>query len=113
MIARQAEWNCSIFRKEGKLPLYDVIRAYLTYVSLVSNRVRAFFHMIVIINGIYFNIITPRVITVHFTTNQCMLYYLIRPITEQIQSPEVVSRKPRVMVAVLEDAVVNTLVTLS
>ena len=33
MIARQAEWNCSIFRKEGKLPLYDVIKAYLIYVG--------------------------------------------------------------------------------
>lgn len=33
MIARQAEWNCSIFRKEGKLPLDDVIVKYIKYVS--------------------------------------------------------------------------------
>lgn len=31
MIARQAEWNCSIFRKEGKLPLDDVITKYIKY----------------------------------------------------------------------------------
>ncbi|KFM70296.1 tRNA-dihydrouridine(20) synthase [NAD(P)+]-like protein, partial [Stegodyphus mimosarum] len=29
MIARQAEWNCSIFRKEGKLPLDAVIEKYI------------------------------------------------------------------------------------
>ncbi|XP_053625329.1 tRNA-dihydrouridine(20) synthase [NAD(P)+]-like isoform X3 [Plodia interpunctella] len=29
MIARAAEWNCSIFRKEGLLPMDDVIREYL------------------------------------------------------------------------------------
>ena len=29
MIARAAEWNSSIFRKEGKLDLHDVIRTYL------------------------------------------------------------------------------------
>ena len=33
MVARQAQWNCSIFRKEGKLPLFDVVKAYLIYVS--------------------------------------------------------------------------------
>ncbi|XP_076448991.1 tRNA-dihydrouridine(20) synthase [NAD(P)+]-like [Babylonia areolata] len=37
MIARQAEWNCSIFRKEGKLPLYDVIKAYLKYAFQYDN----------------------------------------------------------------------------
>lgn len=30
MVARAAEWNCSIFRKEGMLPLEDVIKEYLT-----------------------------------------------------------------------------------
>lgn len=29
MIARTAEWNCSIFRKEGLLPMEEVIRSYL------------------------------------------------------------------------------------
>lgn len=29
MIARAAEWNVSIFRKEGQLPLDDVIAEYL------------------------------------------------------------------------------------
>lgn len=29
MIARAAEWNVSIFRKEGKLPLDEVISTYL------------------------------------------------------------------------------------
>ncbi|KAL4706004.1 hypothetical protein ACJJTC_014226 [Scirpophaga incertulas] len=29
MIARAAEWNCSIFRKEGLLPIDDVIKDYL------------------------------------------------------------------------------------
>ena len=33
MIARAAEWNTSIFRKEGKLPLFDVVREYLKIVS--------------------------------------------------------------------------------
>lgn len=31
MIARAAEWNCSIFRKEGLLPIDDVIKDYLKY----------------------------------------------------------------------------------
>lgn len=31
MLARAAEWNCSIFRKEGLLPMDDVIKAYLKY----------------------------------------------------------------------------------
>lgn len=29
MLARAAEWNVSIFRKEGILPLDDVIKKYL------------------------------------------------------------------------------------
>lgn len=29
MIARAAEWNCSIFRKEGLLDMDDVIKEYL------------------------------------------------------------------------------------
>ncbi|XP_058798460.1 tRNA-dihydrouridine(20) synthase [NAD(P)+]-like isoform X2 [Phymastichus coffea] len=29
MLARAAEWNCSIFRKEGLLPMDDVVRSYL------------------------------------------------------------------------------------
>lgn len=29
MIARAAEWNCSIFRKEGLLPMDTVIKEYL------------------------------------------------------------------------------------
>ena len=29
MIARTAEWNCSIFRKEGLLPMEEVIKSYL------------------------------------------------------------------------------------
>jgi tRNA-dihydrouridine synthase 2 len=29
MVARAAQWNCSIFRKEGKLPIHDVIKDYL------------------------------------------------------------------------------------
>ena len=33
MLARVAQWNVSIFREEGKLPIDDVIRAYLRYVS--------------------------------------------------------------------------------
>lgn len=37
MLARAAEWNCSIFRKEGKLPLDDVIIAYLHYAIDYDN----------------------------------------------------------------------------
>ncbi|XP_049857294.1 tRNA-dihydrouridine(20) synthase [NAD(P)+]-like [Schistocerca gregaria] len=37
MIARAAQWNCSIFRKDGKLPLDDVIRAYLKYAVDYDN----------------------------------------------------------------------------
>ncbi|XP_033753921.1 tRNA-dihydrouridine(20) synthase [NAD(P)+]-like [Pecten maximus] len=38
MIARQAEWNPTIFRKEGKLPLLDVCKAYVR-VALQYNNV--------------------------------------------------------------------------
>lgn len=38
MLARQAEWNCSIFRKEGKLPLDDVIEKYIKYVSYILKK---------------------------------------------------------------------------
>lgn len=31
MVARAAQWNCSIFRKEGKLPINNVIASYLRY----------------------------------------------------------------------------------
>ena len=31
MVARAAQWNCSVFRKEGKLPLDEVITDYLKY----------------------------------------------------------------------------------
>ncbi|XP_035233549.1 tRNA-dihydrouridine(20) synthase [NAD(P)+]-like, partial [Stegodyphus dumicola] len=39
MIARQAEWNCSIFRKEGKLPLDAVIEKYIKYAVDYDNNV--------------------------------------------------------------------------
>ncbi|KAG8200865.1 hypothetical protein JTE90_015770 [Oedothorax gibbosus] len=39
MIARQAEWNCSIFRKEGKLPLDDVIVQFIKYSIEYDNNV--------------------------------------------------------------------------
>lgn len=32
MIARAAEWNPSIFRKEGMIPLLDVVREYIKMV---------------------------------------------------------------------------------
>ncbi|XP_022241457.1 tRNA-dihydrouridine(20) synthase [NAD(P)+]-like isoform X2 [Limulus polyphemus] len=38
-IARQAEWNCSIFRPEGKLPLDEIILAYLKYAIDYDNNV--------------------------------------------------------------------------
>ncbi|XP_076316481.1 dihydrouridine synthase 2 isoform X2 [Tachypleus tridentatus] len=38
-IARQAEWNCSIFRPEGKLPLDEIIIAYLKYAIDYDNNV--------------------------------------------------------------------------
>lgn len=37
MIARAAEWNCSIFRKQGLLPMDDVIKAYLKYAVDYDN----------------------------------------------------------------------------
>lgn len=37
MVARAAEWNCSIFRKNGLLPMDDVIRAYLKYAVDFDN----------------------------------------------------------------------------
>lgn len=37
MLARAAEWNCSIFRKEGMLPMEDVIKAYLKYAVDYDN----------------------------------------------------------------------------
>jgi len=37
MLARAAQWNCSIFRPEGLLPLDDVITAYLRYTVDYDN----------------------------------------------------------------------------
>ncbi|KAL0100618.1 hypothetical protein PUN28_019190 [Cardiocondyla obscurior] len=37
MLARAAEWNCSIFRKEGTLPMEDVIKSYLKYAVDCDN----------------------------------------------------------------------------
>uniref|UniRef100_A0A2P2I822 tRNA-dihydrouridine(20) synthase (NAD(P)+)-like n=1 Tax=Hirondellea gigas TaxID=1518452 RepID=A0A2P2I822_9CRUS len=37
MIARAAMWNCSILRREGKLPIDDVIRAYLRHCIRYDN----------------------------------------------------------------------------
>ena len=34
MIAREAQWDMSIFRKEGRLPQDELIRDYLKYVSI-------------------------------------------------------------------------------
>ncbi len=34
MLARVAMWNCSIFRKEGSLPLDDVIKRFLQIVKI-------------------------------------------------------------------------------
>ena len=33
MIARAVMWNCSVFRKEGLLPIEDVIKRYLQIVN--------------------------------------------------------------------------------
>ena len=33
MVARAAEWNCSVFRKEGPLPYTEVMHSYLKIVS--------------------------------------------------------------------------------
>lgn len=37
MLARAAEWNCSVFRAEGKLLLDDVIKSYLKYAVDYDN----------------------------------------------------------------------------
>lgn len=37
MLARAAQWNCSIFRPEGLLPLDEVIAAYLCYAVDYDN----------------------------------------------------------------------------
>lgn len=37
MVARAAEWNVSIFSKNGKLPLDEVIRNYLKYAVDYDN----------------------------------------------------------------------------
>lgn len=37
MLARAAEWNCSVFRKEGPLPMEDVIKSYLKYAIDYDN----------------------------------------------------------------------------
>lgn len=38
MIARGAQWNASVFRKEGMLPVYSVVKDYLAISRLVNNR---------------------------------------------------------------------------
>lgn len=37
MLARAAQWNCSIFRKEGLLPIDVVIKSYLKYAIDYDN----------------------------------------------------------------------------
>lgn len=37
MLARAAEWNCSIFSKDGLLPMEDVIKSYLKYAVDCDN----------------------------------------------------------------------------
>ncbi|EZA54926.1 tRNA-dihydrouridine(20) synthase [NAD(P)+]-like [Ooceraea biroi] len=37
MLARAAEWNCSVFRKEGPLPMEDVIKSYLKHAVDCDN----------------------------------------------------------------------------
>lgn len=37
MLARTAEWNCSIFRKAGQLPMDDVIVEYLKLAVKYDN----------------------------------------------------------------------------
>lgn len=39
MIARSAQWNCSVFRKEGPLPIDDVIKEYLKLAIQYDNPV--------------------------------------------------------------------------
>ena len=36
MIARAAQWNPSIFRAEGPIPMHDIINKYLRYVRKCS-----------------------------------------------------------------------------
>lgn len=37
MIARGAQWNCSVFRSQGMLPVYDVMRKYLDIAEKFDN----------------------------------------------------------------------------
>ncbi|XP_005103788.2 tRNA-dihydrouridine(20) synthase [NAD(P)+]-like [Aplysia californica] len=37
MVARAAEWNCSVFRKQGPLSFLDVIKSYLRYAFQYDN----------------------------------------------------------------------------
>ena len=37
MVARAAQWNCSVFRPSGKLPVDEVITAYLKYAIDYDN----------------------------------------------------------------------------
>ena len=37
MLARAAQWNCSIFREEGLLPMEDVIKSYVKYAINCDN----------------------------------------------------------------------------
>jgi tRNA-dihydrouridine synthase 2 len=37
MLARAAEWNCSIFRKEGKHDIETVIKSYIELAVLTNN----------------------------------------------------------------------------
>lgn len=37
MVARAAQWNCSIFRPEGKFPIDQVIVSYLKYAIDYDN----------------------------------------------------------------------------
>jgi tRNA-dihydrouridine synthase 2 len=39
MIARGAQWNPSVFRKDGPLPVWDVLSQYLSLAEAVSNSV--------------------------------------------------------------------------
>lgn len=37
MLARAAEWNCSVFRKEGSLSIESVIKSYLKHAVNCDN----------------------------------------------------------------------------
>lgn len=37
MLGRAAQWNCSVFRKEGPLPMEDVIKSYLKHAIDCDN----------------------------------------------------------------------------